>query len=169
MSQYAHYSEISPELAPVISQLRARPAPSLDDVNVARQGFKLLFANVAKAQKDLLPPGDHRIIAISLVVANMNTVDSSYTVKNYQVPVDDGEILVRSVVPTPLEGEQGAYPLFVWYHAGGMCVSFEQLMICLFSALYFLGFVMGDVDMSDATLRRISVQFRIAVLNVEYR
>lgn len=51
MSQYAHYSETTPELAAVVSQLPS--VPMLDDVNLVREGFKRLFANVGKAQSTL--------------------------------------------------------------------------------------------------------------------
>ncbi len=168
MSQYAHYSETTPGLATVLSQLPS--APLLDVIYPTRQGLKMLFANLGKAQECTLPLGGHTIFSIPLwsVIADLNSVDSLYTVKDYQVPVDDGEILVRSVVPTPMEGEKGDYPLFVWYQAGGMHLSLEQIL--KFSQYYlFPGFVMGDVNMSDAFLRRVCVQFRVSVLNVEHR
>lgn len=48
------------------------------------------------------------------------SVDNTYRVKDYNVPVDGGEILVRSLVPIPQDAEGKTFPLYVWYHGGGM-------------------------------------------------
>ncbi|KAJ3486745.1 hypothetical protein NLI96_g4022 [Meripilus lineatus] len=131
MSQYAQFSKTSPELAAVIARLP--PSPLLGDIQTVRNVAEAMFRGpqAQDALKRILPP------------------DSTYTVHDHKVPVDGGEILVRGVIPTFTEGEDGTFPLLVWYHPGG--------------------FALGDIDQSDAILRALSVNQRISTLNVEYR
>ena len=56
---------------------------------------------------------------LAITDSSTNFKATEYTARDHKVPVDGGEILVRSVVPTPNEGEDGTYPLLVWYHGGG--------------------------------------------------
>ena len=62
-----------------------------------------------------------------------------------QIPVKDGEITVRIYTP---EG-QGPFPLFVYYHGGG--------------------WVIGDLETSDAGCRLIAEQTKRVVVSVDYR
>ncbi|KAI0793677.1 Alpha/Beta hydrolase protein [Fomes fomentarius] len=73
--------------------------------------------------------------------------ESTYVVEDRQIPADDGsaEITVRIVRPTAVE----SYPVLVWFHGGG--------------------WVMGDLDLDDANLRSISVELKLAIVNVNYR
>lgn len=47
-----------------------------------------------------------------------SAAESQYTVKDHLVPVEGGEITVRSVIPTSSD-ENATYPVLVWYHGGG--------------------------------------------------
>ena len=71
MSQYTHYSKPTSEISAVISQMP--PAPPLDNVNVARQGFasfyfRLLSSNARTLE---LPPGGYHNTPITYI-AYMN-------------------------------------------------------------------------------------------------
>lgn len=66
-------------------------------------------------------------------------------VEERQIPVKDGEITVRIYTP---EG-QGPFPLFVYYHGGG--------------------WVIGNLETSDAGCRLIAEQTKRVVVSVDYR
>ncbi|RPD53880.1 hypothetical protein L226DRAFT_548399 [Lentinus tigrinus ALCF2SS1-7] len=72
---------------------------------------------------------------------------SQYTVFDRQVSVEDGKIMVRCVIPTCGDGE--TVPVLVWMHGGG--------------------WVFGDLDQDDMHLRTISVELKVAIVNVDYR
>ncbi|KAJ3486724.1 hypothetical protein NLI96_g4019 [Meripilus lineatus] len=130
MSQYAHFSNAdSPELAAAVAQLP--PSQLIGDIQQVRDAADAMFKGAADAVKKILPP------------------ESTYTFQDHKVPVDGGEITVRAVAPTPVDDEDGTFPLLVWYHAGG--------------------FALGDIEQSDAILRALSVKFRMSTLNVDYR
>ncbi|KAJ3486739.1 hypothetical protein NLI96_g4024 [Meripilus lineatus] len=129
MSQYAHYSEPSPDLAAALATVP--PGQMFGDIQQVRVIADEMLKASIEAAKKALPP------------------KSTYSVQDYKVPVDGGEILVRAVTPTPIEGEDGTFPLLVWYHGGG--------------------WALGDVDQNDAMLRAMSVKLRMSTLNVEYR
>ncbi|KAI0741789.1 Alpha/Beta hydrolase protein [Daedaleopsis nitida] len=100
--------------------------------------------------------GDHlRGIADGLAIApyrdwyaELLPPDSKYTVEDHIVPVDDGEITVRSIIPTGGD-EETTYPVMVWCHAGG--------------------WVVGGLSMDDNHLRTICVDLEIVIVNVDYR
>ncbi|KAJ7495056.1 Alpha/Beta hydrolase protein [Mycena latifolia] len=75
--------------------------------------------------------------------------DSAYSVTDRTVPVDGAEIPVRCIEPVARDGESGGFPILVWLHGGG--------------------WIAGDIDIDDFYLRIISVEFRISIVNVEYR
>ncbi|KAJ6522228.1 Alpha/Beta hydrolase protein [Mycena vulgaris] len=75
--------------------------------------------------------------------------DTAYRVVNRTIPVDGGEIAIRCIQPTPQEGEDAEFPVLVWIHGGG--------------------WVLGDLDMDDFHLRILSVEFRLSIVNVDYR
>lgn len=67
------------------------------------------------------------------------------SVENRQIPVEDGEITVRIYKPAG----QGPFPLFVYYHGGG--------------------WVIGDLETSDAGCRLLAEQTQRVVVSVDYR
>ncbi|KAJ6537143.1 Alpha/Beta hydrolase protein [Mycena capillaripes] len=75
--------------------------------------------------------------------------ESSYRLEDRKVIVDGGEITVRCIQPIPKAGETGGFPVLVYIHGGA--------------------FVTGDLDVDDFFLRTISVDFRISIVNVDYR
>ncbi|KAJ7244632.1 alpha/beta-hydrolase [Mycena haematopus] len=75
--------------------------------------------------------------------------DSTYTVKNHKIAVDGGEIGIRTISPTPVADEGPEYPVLVYFHGGGWAI--------------------GDLDMDDFNLRILSVELRLAIVNVDYR
>ncbi|KAK1218458.1 hypothetical protein PQX77_018856 [Marasmius sp. AFHP31] len=130
MAEWAHYSEIDPELAPLVDALPALP------VNLPVEQIRG-FYNTATEQRrskseSSLPPS------------------SEYIVTEHEIAVGGGvTVLARSIVPTPRDGEDGAFPLLFWIHGGG--------------------FILGDRNMDDYWLRTASVEVRISVVNCEYR
>ncbi|KAJ6506914.1 Alpha/Beta hydrolase protein [Mycena sanguinolenta] len=75
--------------------------------------------------------------------------DTTYTVKDRTIAVDGAEIAIRIVSPTPLPDEAPEFPVLVWFHGGG--------------------WVAGDLSTTDFTLRMLSVELRLAIVNVDYR
>ncbi|KAF7341791.1 Abhydrolase-3 domain-containing protein [Mycena sanguinolenta] len=75
--------------------------------------------------------------------------DSTYTVKDHTIAVDGVEIVIRTVSPTPLPNEDPEYPVLVYFHGGG--------------------WIAGDLNTDDFTLRMLSVELRLASVNVDYR
>ncbi|RDX46321.1 hypothetical protein OH76DRAFT_1356169 [Lentinus brumalis] len=73
---------------------------------------------------------------------------SSYVVEDKLIPGPGGDILVRCVVPVVPDDAQ-KFPVLLWIHGGGGCV--------------------GDIEIDDYHLRRISVDLQIVTVNVEYR
>lgn len=72
-------------------------------------------------------------------------VEGLANVEDRQIAVKDGEITVRIYTPV---GE-GPFPLFVYYHGGG--------------------WVLGDLNTSDAGCRLLAAQTKRVVVSVEYR
>lgn len=50
--------------------------------------------------------------------ADLEIVDAKYRVRDYKVPVEGGEIVVRAVIPGT-EDEGRTYPFLFWTHGGG--------------------------------------------------
>ncbi|KAI0738335.1 alpha/beta-hydrolase [Daedaleopsis nitida] len=71
-----------------------------------------------------------------------------YAVHDKSVPVQDGEIGVRVILPVT-EDENATFPILVWFHGGG--------------------FMVGDLEMDDFHLRTIGVELQLAIVNVDYR
>ncbi|KAI0738664.1 alpha/beta-hydrolase [Daedaleopsis nitida] len=102
-----------------------------------------------------VPLGDHLRGLASILLAGFGQSfadrlppDSKYTVKDYTVPVKDGEITVRAMTPTSSD-ERATYPVLVWYHGGG--------------------WVVGDRTMDDNHFRVLSVALQLTIVNVDYR
>ncbi|KAJ7805118.1 Alpha/Beta hydrolase protein [Mycena olivaceomarginata] len=72
-----------------------------------------------------------------------------YTLENHTIPIEDGEICVRTVSPTPTADETSDFPVLVFFHGGG--------------------WVVGGIDSRDSDLRILSVDLRLAIVNVGYR
>ncbi|KAJ6506536.1 Alpha/Beta hydrolase protein [Mycena sanguinolenta] len=124
MSQYAHLSEVDPEL-PQLPRTTADPLPA-DYIPMLKQ----IMSNVTVDRTGL-------------------PADSTYTVQNRTIAVEDGEIAIRTVSPTPLAGEDPKYPVLVFFHGGG--------------------WVCGDIELDDVNLKILSVELRLAIVNVDYR
>ncbi|KAJ7311724.1 Alpha/Beta hydrolase protein [Mycena albidolilacea] len=75
--------------------------------------------------------------------------DSMYTLENHTISVEDGEICVRTVSPMPTADESSDFPVLVFFHGGG--------------------WVVGSIDSRDLDLRILSVELRLAIVNVGYR
>ncbi|KAJ7260423.1 alpha/beta-hydrolase [Mycena haematopus] len=74
---------------------------------------------------------------------------STYTVENHTIAVEGGEIGIRTISPTPVADEAPEYPVLVYFHGGG--------------------WIIGDLNMDDFNLRILSVELRLAIVNVDYR
>ncbi|OCH92006.1 hypothetical protein OBBRIDRAFT_791755 [Obba rivulosa] len=106
--------------------------PSAVDIASARANFdRFVVATMRRIAEPFLPP------------------ESEYRVQDYQIPVEDGEVTVRCLAPTPAGQENETFPLLFWTHGGG--------------------WRFGGLDMDDLNLRAVCVEFQIAVVNVDYR
>ncbi|KAJ7786683.1 Alpha/Beta hydrolase protein [Mycena olivaceomarginata] len=72
-----------------------------------------------------------------------------YTLENHTIPVEDGEICVRTVSPKPTADEISDFPVLVFFHGGG--------------------WVVGSIDSRDLDLRILSVDLHLVIVNVGYR
>ncbi|KAJ7162681.1 Alpha/Beta hydrolase protein [Mycena crocata] len=130
MSQYSHLSQPDPELLPYLSALPppgdAAPAP---DVATQRRGMDGFIPFIIDHYKDKMPDA------------------SKYVVKHHTIPVEGGEISLRSITPSS-HGDE-TFPVLVWYHGGG--------------------WFMGNIELDDCQLKIIAVAARISIVNVEYR
>ncbi|KAJ7290522.1 Alpha/Beta hydrolase protein [Mycena rebaudengoi] len=134
MAQYAHLSTPDPEFLDLISKMPVPEVPPEFTVETLRAQIRdMVIPHTQAYRRPHLP------------------ADTAYTVKDHTVPVEGGEILVRCIHPTPVEGESAAkgFPLFFWAHGGGWSV--------------------GNVDLDDFHLRTLAVDLRISVVNVDYR
>ncbi|KAJ7861450.1 Alpha/Beta hydrolase protein [Mycena olivaceomarginata] len=128
MAQYSHLSEPDPEL-PSIPKL-AGPVTA-DILPMLRETIDLPPSQKLELYRTRLPP------------------DSMYKLENHTVAVEDGEICVRTVSPTPREDESPEFPVLVYFHGGGWSA--------------------GTVDSWDLELRILSVKHRLTTVNVGYR
>ncbi|KAI0632573.1 Alpha/Beta hydrolase protein [Trametes polyzona] len=74
--------------------------------------------------------------------------DSVYTLHDRKAPVEGGEITVRCLVPV-VEDENETFPVYVNMHGGG--------------------WTLGNIELDDYALRKLCVDEKIAIVNVEYR
>ncbi|KAK7682273.1 hypothetical protein QCA50_014476 [Cerrena zonata] len=117
---------LDPEIAAALAQMPPHPIESIP-IEHQRAGLAMAIPSMQKAMESQLPN------------------ESEYTVQDHVVPVEGGEIKIRSVVPKG--GEE--FPLLVWYHGGGWSI--------------------GDINMDDYFLRIISGKLKVSTVNVEYR
>ena len=74
--------------------------------------------------------------------------ESEYKVEDHTIPVESVDILVRCVTPNPSEeGNQGPYPLLIWYHGGGNILS---------RGLNLIQVLNDHVDFDDHILRALT-------------
>lgn len=94
--------------------------------------------------QDLTPEQVREMFSMAPAPAGIE-VPAVGSVENRQIPVNDGEIAVRIYQPAG----QGPFPLFVYYHGGG--------------------WVIGDLETSDAGCRLLAEQTQRVVVSVDYR
>ncbi|KAL0570713.1 hypothetical protein V5O48_011247 [Marasmius crinis-equi] len=105
MAEYAHLSEIDPELAPLVGAVPPLPIEPGVPPQQVRAGSTVGVDMLKKNYEPLLPPS------------------SDYTVTDHNIDVGGGvTVVARSVVPTPREGEDGTFPLLFWIHGGGFAL-----------------------------------------------
>ncbi|KAA1470630.1 hypothetical protein DENSPDRAFT_836465 [Dentipellis sp. KUC8613] len=103
MSQYAHLSEVDPEIQPLLAAFPPTPDWGTMEATVIQNFFVSQFLpTIMENRRPLLPP------------------ESAYKVEDLKIPVDGAEMAVRLLTPTP-EGapKDSTYPLFYWVHGGG--------------------------------------------------
>ncbi|EIW58422.1 uncharacterized protein TRAVEDRAFT_124132, partial [Trametes versicolor FP-101664 SS1] len=76
------------------------------------------------------------------------SAENAYDVQDRKVPVDDGEITVRCIVPVVAD-ERETFPVLVNMHGGGWSV--------------------GSVELDDYFLRKVAVDLKLSIVNVDYR
>ncbi|KAK7690573.1 hypothetical protein QCA50_005671 [Cerrena zonata] len=130
MADWTEYSKPEDDLAPLIGKL-PKMVFTLEMLPIIRSQMEQSTKMIQEAQKHLLPGEDE------------------YRIQDYQVPVENGEILVRCIIPTPAGNADKTFPLYVWYHGGG--------------------WIFGTIHMNDYQLRRLAVDLQITVVNVDYR
>ncbi|KAL0577027.1 hypothetical protein V5O48_004961 [Marasmius crinis-equi] len=131
MEDTRQLSEVDPEIAPLLAALPSGPTFEPDLLNSFRKNYE-----------------ENGIPAIQRKVEPDLPSSSDYTVHDHHIDVGGVTVLARSIVPTPLDGED-TFPLLFWIHGGG--------------------WMLGDVHLDDYQLRITSVKLRIAIVNCEYR
>ncbi|KAJ6564727.1 Alpha/Beta hydrolase protein [Mycena capillaripes] len=128
MSQYSYLSEPDPELPsvpPIVGPITPDFVPTL------REGYALELPKRMDRLRPHLP------------------ADSDYTVEDHTIAVQDGEICVRTISPTPTKDEHPGFPVLVFFHGGG--------------------WVVGHIDANDFEVRKLSVDLRVTIATVGYR
>ncbi|KAF8167082.1 Alpha/Beta hydrolase protein [Mycena galopus ATCC 62051] len=97
MAQYSHLSKPDPELP---SDLPPMVPITADFVPTLRKKFQIPLSQKLELYKTRLPP------------------DSMYKVEDHPIAIEDGEIYVRTVSPTP-RGNETEFPVLVYFHPGG--------------------------------------------------
>ncbi|KAH9900673.1 Alpha/Beta hydrolase protein [Cubamyces lactineus] len=122
---------MDPELAAALADVKVARSEAPVGVADARALFeKFVIAPHKAFQEALLPPRD------------------TYTVNDYHVSVEGGEISVRCLVPV-VGDDRETFPVLVNIHGGGWCV--------------------GNIELDDYALRGWCVRYKISVVNIEYR
>ncbi|KAJ7710411.1 alpha/beta hydrolase fold-domain-containing protein [Mycena rosella] len=131
MSQYSHLSPPDPQFLDLSSKLPLlATAVPLDVASLRHMMTTRVVPQILQTFGPLLP------------------AESSYRVRNLDLPVDGGTIAIRCIQPIA-RNDEDSFPLVVWFHGGG--------------------WVCGDLDIDDFHLRIISVELRISIVNVDYR
>jgi acetyl esterase/lipase len=117
MAQYSHLSEPDPEL-PSIPKL-AGPVTA-DVLPMLRETIDLPPSQKLELYRTRLPPGEYTAPGKFLnEFRALSTLDSMYKLENHTVAVEDGDICIRTVSPTPREDESPEFPVLVYFHGGG--------------------------------------------------
>ncbi|KAI0783540.1 Alpha/Beta hydrolase protein [Abortiporus biennis] len=111
MSQYAHLSTPSAELAAALPKLPPSFPPI--DVDTMRASYLtgIHMANSLRLKHTTLPTA---------------FADDQVQVKERKIPVEGGEIRVITYVPTPSDST-AYFPLFVWLHGGGWTIGAPEM------------------------------------------
>ncbi|KAI0328847.1 hypothetical protein GY45DRAFT_1419728 [Cubamyces sp. BRFM 1775] len=125
---------MDPEFAAALTKaglIDAKPPPPPSTAAEARAGFDMTVLKAYKAfLEPHLPPSD------------------TYTVTDRPIPVEGGEISVRTLVPVVADQNE-TFPVIVYIHGGGWTI--------------------GSVELDDYVLRGNCVRQKIVIVNVEYR
>jgi acetyl esterase/lipase len=165
MSQYSHLSERDPELPPDIPGLFVSPITA-DLVPGLRQKYTLDLAKKLELQRPQIPPGIRLFHTPTSKRYSVGILDSKYIVENHTIAVEDGEICIRTISPTPTTDESPTFPVLIYFHGGG---SFLTIILSWHTSFLRAGWVVGDLDMKDFDLRILSVELRFTIVNVDYR
>ena len=107
--------------------------------------------------------------SLILVLISIVDVEDTYKVEDRMIPVNGAENLARIVIPTRRDNDKTeTYPLMVWFHGGGKQMNQANEKTST-TDLFPTGFCLGSVDMDDYFLRKLSVQYRVVIVNIEYR
>lgn len=120
MSQYSHLSEPDPEL-PFIPALLGPISPDL--VPTLRQGWALELPKRLDRLRPHLPAGTHHILFCAAGDVFIFWSDSEYAIQNHTTAVQDGEICIRTISPTPTQDEDKGFPVLVYFHGGGQSLA----------------------------------------------
>ncbi|KAJ8072029.1 hypothetical protein PM082_015587 [Marasmius tenuissimus] len=108
MAEWAHYSDIDPEFAPLAGSISAPPTDL--PVEQIRASYDEFVKQVNSKFEPNLPPS------------------SEYTVAEHEIDVGGGaKVLAKSIVPTPRDGEDRKFPLLFWIHGGGFTIGDRNL------------------------------------------
>ncbi|KAJ3488414.1 hypothetical protein NLI96_g2869 [Meripilus lineatus] len=76
--------------------------------------------------------------------------ESEYTVNDHRISVDGGDITIRTIIPSSKgQNPEERCPLLFWIHGGG--------------------WALGSIELDDLWLRRLSVDYKLTITNVDYR
>jgi acetyl esterase/lipase len=173
MSEYVHHSTPDLEFKELLPNL---PAPAHGPIDIAAQREQvrtIVTPLIMETHRPRLPAGELMPSSLSGsgFIHWFISAESSYRLEDRKVTVDGGEITVRCIQPIPKAGETGGFPVLVYIHGGGQQA---HLLVMLdlshdFLPTFYPAFVTGDLDIDDFFLRTISVDFRISIVNVDYR
>ncbi|THH13380.1 hypothetical protein EW146_g6833 [Bondarzewia mesenterica] len=176
MSQYAHLSTPDPDFAVYLAQLP--PATNYaTDVLLSREHIsKIWLPQMRERLAPTSPPGEMHVCSktrrncIPHLLCLSCGVDSEYRVEDHNVAVENGEIRVRCLIPTPAGVQGRTYPVLVWYHGGGIASPRYHSARMSFMLIFLpQGWALGDIELDDLVLRPICVELQIVIVNVEYR
>lgn len=77
------------------------------------------------------------------------SLDSQYFAQEYLVPVVDGEIKARCLIPSRSSEGRKEFPLLVWFRGGGYCF--------------------GSVEVDEPHLRKVCIKHQVVIVGADYR
>ncbi|WP_255507932.1 alpha/beta hydrolase [Lysinibacillus sp. BW-2-10] len=140
--------EVAEELTPGTGQrkvqiTRRKGVNKMGLTNNAKVYLEAFYSGPKKIQ-DLTAEEARQMMSLAPVPENVE-VPPVAKVEDRQIPVDGGEITARIYTPSG----QGPFPLFVYYHGGG--------------------WVLGNLETSDAGCRLLAEKTGRVVVSVDYR